>query len=48
MDINILCKDLLEELYKFSSDVITFGKPINDDRLEIFEKSIGIFITNRF
>jgi len=48
MDINVLCKDLLKELYKFSNDVITFGEPINDDRLENFEKSIGFSLPTDF
>lgn len=35
------CDLLLSELYKFDKSIISFGPPINDDRLELFEKEIG-------
>lgn len=34
------CDVLLKELLKFSDSVINFGKPISDDRLELFEEII--------
>lgn len=48
MDVNTKCDNLLNELYKFSRDVIVLGTTINDDRLEIFEKSIGYVLPNDF
>ncbi len=32
---------IIAELYKFSESILDLGKPIKDDRLEIFEKNIG-------
>ena len=38
---NSNCERIVSELYKFSEEILELGKPISDDRLEIFEKSIG-------
>ncbi len=36
------CDKVLKELYKFSDSIITLGNPILDNRLEEFEKQIGL------
>lgn len=41
MEIIDKCNLILEELNKFSDDLILFGDEIVDDRLEKFEKKIG-------
>lgn len=33
---------IISELYKFSDSILELGKPIEDDRLEAFEKSISL------
>lgn len=48
MDLSKRVENLLNELYRFSSDVIALGDSIKDDRLEIFEKSIGCVLPNDF
>ena len=48
MDLKIKCENLLNELYKFSTDVLTLGEPIKDDRLENFEKKIGYILPDDF
>jgi hypothetical protein len=35
------CENVFNELQRFSDKIISLGMPINDDRLEIFEKVIG-------
>jgi cell wall assembly regulator SMI1 len=41
LDIQKECDLILDELYKFSDDVLHLGLPITDDRLEKLEKEIG-------
>lgn len=48
MDVKKKCESLLEQLYKFSSDVIFLGKVIEDNRLEILEESIGYLLPHDF
>lgn len=47
-DIIEKCNLSLNELYLFSSSIIHFGSPINDDRLELFEKEIGYVLPKDF
>ncbi|KIQ17957.1 hypothetical protein RT99_18010 [Flavobacterium sp. MEB061] len=48
MDTSIKCEKLLNELYKFSNEVLILGIPIKDNRLEIFEKKIGYILPDDF
>lgn len=48
MRLNKICEELLDELYKFSNNIIFFGNSIKDNRLEIFEKNIGFSLPNDF
>ncbi len=46
--ISTLCDLLLNELYKFSETTLSLGPPINDDRLENFEQSLGFRLPSDF
>ncbi|WDF76395.1 SMI1/KNR4 family protein [Mucilaginibacter sp. KACC 22773] len=42
------CDGLITELSKFSNDMLYLGPPIDDDRLECFEKVIGFTLPSDF
>ena len=42
------CDLLITELYKFDESIISLGSPINDERLELFEKEIGFYLSLDF
>jgi len=42
------CDRLLNELYRFSSDVINLGNPIEDNRLELFEDTLNYVLPMDF
>lgn len=41
-------EDLLKELYKFSDTILSLGDPIDDNRLEDFEKCLGYELPSDF
>ncbi|MGK6353563.1 SMI1/KNR4 family protein [Parapedobacter sp. DT-150] len=41
-------KNVLNELYRFSSSIIHLGTSVKDDRLELFEKEIGYTLPKDF
>jgi hypothetical protein len=47
-DIYRECDLLLTKLYKFDESIIYLGSPINDERLELFEKEIGFYLSLDF
>ena len=47
-DIFRKCDLLITELYKFDNSISFLGPPINDERLEIFEKELGFYISIDF
>jgi len=42
------CDLLLTELYKFDRGILSLGPPIDDERLELFEKQIGFYLSLDF
>ncbi len=42
------CDLLIAELYKFDTSIIYLGPAINDERLEIFEKEVGLEFPSDF
>jgi cell wall assembly regulator SMI1 len=48
MEIIDKCKKSLEELYKFSSEILYLGKSIEDSRVENLEKEIGFKLSEDF